>query len=65
MATISIVRKHTLSHKKAKAAAEKIAKDLEKRFELAWEWSGDARNPIRNVEELTFDNVHLAVRSYK
>ncbi len=31
----------------------------------AWEWSGDARNPIRNVEELTFDNVHLAVRSYK
>ena len=31
----------------------------------AWEWSGDASNPIRNVEELTFENVHLAVRSYK
>jgi putative polyhydroxyalkanoate system protein len=41
MATISIVRKHKLTHKKAKAAAEKIAKDLEKRFELAWEWDGD------------------------
>ncbi|MFO1399335.1 MAG: polyhydroxyalkanoic acid system family protein [Burkholderiales bacterium] len=41
MATISIVRHHSLTHKKAKAAAEKIAKDLEKRFELAWEWNGD------------------------
>jgi len=41
MATISIVRHHSLTHKKARAAAEKIAKDLEKRFELAWEWNGD------------------------
>ena len=32
MATISIARKHTLSHKKAKAAAENIAKDLQKRI---------------------------------
>lgn len=41
MATISIARKHSLTHKKAKAAAEKIAKDLEKRFELDYEWNGD------------------------
>ncbi|MGN6693415.1 MAG: fumarate reductase/succinate dehydrogenase flavoprotein subunit [Aquihabitans sp.] len=31
----------------------------------AWEWSGDATKPIRHTEPLTFDNVHLAVRSYK
>ena len=31
----------------------------------AWEWTGDATKPIRNTEPLTFDNVHLAVRSYK
>jgi succinate dehydrogenase / fumarate reductase flavoprotein subunit len=31
----------------------------------AWEWTGDPSKPIRNVEPLTFDNVHLAVRSYK
>ena len=31
----------------------------------AWEWTGDATAPIRNTEPLTFDNVHLAVRSYK
>lgn len=41
MATISIARKHTLTHKKAKAVADKIAKDLHKRFELAYEWDGD------------------------
>ena len=41
MATISIVRKHELTHKKAKAAAEKVAKDLNKRFDLDYEWNGD------------------------
>jgi putative polyhydroxyalkanoate system protein len=41
MAMINIARKHALSHKKAKAAAEKIAKDLNKRYDLAYEWNGD------------------------
>jgi putative polyhydroxyalkanoate system protein len=41
MATISIARKHSLSHKKARGVAEKIAKDLHKRFDLAYEWDGD------------------------
>jgi succinate dehydrogenase / fumarate reductase flavoprotein subunit len=31
----------------------------------AWEWTGDALRPERHTEPLTFDNVHLAVRSYK
>ena len=41
MATISIARKHALSHKKAKAAAEKVAQDLNKRFDLDYEWNGE------------------------
>jgi putative polyhydroxyalkanoate system protein len=41
MASISITRKHSLSHKKAKDVAEKIAKDLRKRFDLDYEWHGD------------------------
>jgi len=41
MPTISITRKHSLPHKKARAAAEKMAKDLKKRFELEYEWNGD------------------------
>jgi putative polyhydroxyalkanoate system protein len=39
--SISIKRRHKLSHKKAKEAAQKIARDLNKRFDLAWEWQGD------------------------
>ena len=31
----------------------------------AWEWTGDPAQPARPVEPLEFDNVHLAVRSYK
>jgi succinate dehydrogenase / fumarate reductase flavoprotein subunit len=31
----------------------------------AWEYTGAGNTPKRNVEELTFDNVHLATRSYK
>jgi putative polyhydroxyalkanoate system protein len=41
MSAISIKRRHKLDHKKAKAAAEKIARDLNKRFDLAYEWDGD------------------------
>lgn len=41
MPTISIARKHALSHRKAKALAERLAKDLEKRFDLACTWEGD------------------------
>ena len=31
----------------------------------AWEWTGEDGEPIRNIEELSFENVHLATRSYK
>ena len=31
----------------------------------AWEWTGENTEPIRNIEELSFENVHLATRSYK
>ena len=41
MALIAIAKKHALSHQKAKAAAEKIAVDLNKRFDLDYAWKGD------------------------
>lgn len=41
MASITIAKKHALSHAKAKAVAEKIAKDLRRRFELDYAWDGD------------------------
>jgi len=41
MAHIAIAKKHTLTHPKAKAAAEKVAIDLNKRFDLDYAWKGD------------------------
>jgi putative polyhydroxyalkanoate system protein len=41
MPTISIQRRHKLDHRKAKAAAQKIAKDLHQRFDLQCTWDGD------------------------
>ena len=41
MASFSIAKKHALSHKKAKEVAERIAKDLQRRFELDYAWDGD------------------------
>ncbi len=41
MATISISKKHQLTHKGAKAAAEKVAADLQQRFGLRYEWDGN------------------------
>ena len=41
MAVISIAKKHALSHKKARDVADKVAKDLNERFELAYAWEGD------------------------
>ncbi len=31
----------------------------------AWEYKGEGKKPERHVEPLTFENVHLATRSYK
>lgn len=41
MPSISVSRAHNLSHKKARDAAEQIARDLQKRFELNYAWEGD------------------------
>jgi putative polyhydroxyalkanoate system protein len=41
MAIIAIAKKHALSHKKAKEAAQKVAEDLNKRFDLDYTWNGD------------------------
>ena len=41
MASIAIARKHQLTHKKAREVAEKIARDLNDRFDLTYAWEGD------------------------
>jgi len=41
LASINIKRRHSLGHKEAKNAAEKIARDLKARFNLDYAWEGD------------------------
>ncbi len=41
MADINIHRKHTLGVAKAKQVANKVAKDLETKYELVCEWEGN------------------------
>lgn len=41
MADISITQKHKLSHKKAKAAAQKIADKMAEEFDMTSAWDGD------------------------
>lgn len=42
MADISIMQKHKLSHKKAKAAAQKVADKMAEEYDMTSEWDGDA-----------------------
>lgn len=44
MADISITQKHKLSHKKAKAAAQKVIDDLAEEYGVTAEWDGDVVN---------------------
>lgn len=41
MADISITQKHTLTHNKAKAAAQKVANKMAKEYDMASEWNGN------------------------
>lgn len=41
MADISITQAHKLPHKKAKAAAQKVADQLAQEYEMSSEWNGD------------------------
>ena len=51
MPNISIKRRHKLDPKHARAAAQRIAKDLNKRFGLICQWDGD---------EVRFDGVGVS-----
>lgn len=66
MAAISIAKKHTLTHKKAKVVADKIAKDLKQRFALDYAWDGDQvdfeRPGVSGTMHVGKDSIALDVR---
>jgi succinate dehydrogenase / fumarate reductase flavoprotein subunit len=44
---------------------EALRDDKEFAHVAAWEYTGEGKAPIRHTEQLNFENVHLATRSYK
>jgi putative polyhydroxyalkanoate system protein len=66
MATISVVKRHHLTHAKAKAVAEKMAKDLHRRFELKCTWDGDEcrfeRSGLTGQMHVAKDRITLDVK---
>jgi len=66
MPSISISRPHTLSHKKALDAAERIARDLKQRFDLDYAWDGDElafkRSGVTGSMRVGKDRVALDVQ---
>jgi putative polyhydroxyalkanoate system protein len=63
MAHIAIAKKHSLTHPKARTAAEKIAVDLNERFDLDYAWKGDhiefSRSGLKGALHVGKDTVKL------
>ena len=66
MATIRIDRPHHRSRADAKALVERVARDFEKQFNLAWRWDGDdvhfARPGVSGFMHVGETNIVLEVR---
>jgi putative polyhydroxyalkanoate system protein len=65
MADISITKKHKLSHKKAKAAANKVASQLAEEYDMESEWDGDVlifkRSGVSGTLELHATEAKLEI----
>ncbi|HEX7642165.1 MAG TPA: polyhydroxyalkanoic acid system family protein [Burkholderiaceae bacterium] len=66
MADISITHKHKLSHKKAKAAAQKVADQLAEEYGIESEWDGDVlhfkRSGVSGTLELTDHVAQMEIK---
>ncbi len=66
MATITVSKRHQLSHQKARSVAEQLAGDLEKRFGLAWRWDGDQvrfeRSGVSGIMHVGTSDIRLDVK---
>lgn len=66
MSDISIRRRHELPIADARKAAEKVARQLEKDFDLAYEWQGHvlhfSRSGVEGRLHVTADEVRIDAR---
>ncbi len=66
MADIRITQTHKLAHKKAKAAAQKVADQMAKEYDIASEWDGDVllfkRSGVSGSLMLSAKEVTLTIK---
>jgi len=66
MSDIQIRRSHTLTPKAARQAAEKIARQLDEEFDLAYEWDDNVlhfkRSGVSGELVVEMKEVHIRVR---
>lgn len=65
MADIRITQAHKLTHKKAKAAAQKVADQMAKEYDMAAEWDGEVlrfkRSGVSGKLTLSEKAAHLEI----
>jgi putative polyhydroxyalkanoate system protein len=61
MAEITIIQEHTLTPKKARDAAQKVAEKLADEYDMEWEWEGDVLHFERSGVQgnLTLNKKHV------
>lgn len=66
MADISITQRHKLTHKKAKAAAQKVAEQIAEEYQMSLEWEDDVlhfrRTGVSGFLALTEHTAHLEIK---
>ncbi|HYD96672.1 MAG TPA: polyhydroxyalkanoic acid system family protein [Noviherbaspirillum sp.] len=66
MADISITQAHKLPHKKAKAAAQKVADQMAEEYDMESEWNGDVllfkRSGVSGRLTVSDSNAHLEIK---
>lgn len=63
MAVIDVHRSHSLDHEHARQAAETLAEDLSKQFDVHYQWDGDVmrfkRSGVKGQLDITPQDIHV------
>lgn len=63
MSVIDVRRPHTLDKEHAREAAENLAKDLSKQFDVNYQWDGDLlrfkRSGVKGQLEISHADLHI------
>ncbi len=63
MAVIDVHRSHSLDHEHARQAAETLAEDLSKQFDVHYQWDGDVmrfkRSGVKGRLDITPQDIHV------